>query len=37
MTTDIVAMAGVVIYTYVFTLAYDRVFPIAQPRAVENA
>ena len=28
---DIVAMAAVVVYTYYFTLAYDRVFPIAQP------
>ncbi len=27
---DIVAMAAVVVYTYYFTLAYDRVFPIAQ-------
>ncbi|MDJ0792787.1 MAG: PACE efflux transporter [Woeseiaceae bacterium] len=28
---DIIAMAVVVIYTYYFTLAYDRVFPIQQP------
>jgi uncharacterized membrane protein len=27
---DIAAMAGVVIYTFVFTLAYDRLFPVAQ-------
>ncbi len=27
---DIIAMAVVVIYTYYFTLAYDRVFPIQQ-------
>ena len=30
---DIVAMAGVVVYTYYFTLAYDRLFPIKQPAA----
>jgi uncharacterized membrane protein len=30
---DIVAMAGVVVYTYYFTLAYDRLFPIRQPAA----
>ena len=30
---DIVAMAGVVVYTYYFTLAYDRMFPIEQPAA----
>lgn len=27
---DIVAMAAIVVYTYYFTLAYDRVFPIEQ-------
>jgi len=27
---DLVAMACVIIYTFLFTLAYDRVFPIAQ-------
>ncbi len=30
---DIVAMAAVVVYTYYFTLAYDRLFPIKQPDA----
>ncbi len=25
------AMAAIVLYTYLFTLAYDRVFPVAQP------
>ncbi len=25
------AMAAIVLYTYLFTLAYDRLFPIAQP------
>ena len=28
---DIIAMAAVVVYTYYFTLAYDRIFPIEQP------
>ena len=28
---DIIAMAAVVVYTYYFTLAYDRLFPIEQP------
>ncbi len=28
---DIIAMAAVVVYTYYFTLAYDRVFPVEQP------
>jgi uncharacterized membrane protein len=27
---DIAAMAGVVMYTFVFTLAYDKLFPVAQ-------
>ncbi|MDJ0750208.1 MAG: PACE efflux transporter [Woeseiaceae bacterium] len=27
---DIIAMAAVVVYTYFFTLAYDRLFPIEQ-------
>ena len=30
---DVVAMAAVVVYTYYFTLAYDRLFPIEQPAA----
>ena len=34
---DIVAMAAIVIYTYFFTLAYDRVFPIQQPSEREYA
>ena len=34
---DIAAMAGVVVYTYFFTLAYDRVFPVAQPAAGDCA
>ena len=34
---DIVAMAGIVVYTYFFTLAYDRVFPIEQPTRNEYA
>lgn len=34
---DVIAMAGIVIYTYFFTLAYDRVFPIVQPSANEYA
>jgi len=34
---DVVAMAGVVVYTYFFTLAYDRLFPIEQPTAKTNA
>ncbi len=28
---DIIAMAAVVLYTYYFTLAYDRLFPVGQP------
>ena len=28
---DAVAMAAIVVYTYFFTLAYDRVFPVVQP------
>lgn len=28
---DVVAMAAVVVYTYFFTLVYDRLFPITQP------
>lgn len=27
---DVVAMAGVIVYTFLFTLAYDRVFPVVQ-------
>lgn len=27
---DVVAMAAIVVYTYFFTLAYDRVFPVVQ-------
>lgn len=34
---DIIAMAGIVVYTYFFTLAYDRLFPISQPSANEYA
>lgn len=30
---DVTAMAAVVVYTYWFTLAYDRIFPIEQPAA----
>ncbi len=30
LTFDIIAMAGIVVYTYYFTLAYDRLFPIEQ-------
>ena len=33
---DIAAMAAVVVYTYYFTLAYDRLFPIQQPDAGSN-
>lgn len=29
---DAIAMAAIVIYTYFFTLAYDRIFPAIQPR-----
>lgn len=29
---DAIAMAAIVIYTYFFTLAYDRIFPVIQPR-----
>ena len=28
---DAIAMAGVVVYTYFFTMAYDKLFPIEQP------
>ena len=28
---DAIAMAAVVVYTYFFTLAYDKLFPIEQP------
>ena len=28
---DAIAMAAIVIYTYFFTLAYDRIFPVVQP------
>jgi len=28
---DAAAMAAIVVYTYFFTLAYDRVFPVVQP------
>lgn len=34
---DIAAMAAIVVYTYYFTLAYDRIFPIDQPVAKEHA
>ena len=30
LTFDIIAMAGIVVYTYYFTLAYDRFFPVEQ-------
>lgn len=30
---DVTAMAAIVVYTYFFTLAYDYMFPIAQPGA----
>ncbi len=30
LTFDIAVMAAVVVYTYVFTLTYDRVFPVVQ-------
>lgn len=30
---DIVMTSFVVVYTYVFTLAYDRVFPLVRPQA----
>ncbi|MCH9694306.1 MAG: PACE efflux transporter [Gammaproteobacteria bacterium] len=29
---DLIAMAAIVVYTYFFTLAYDRVFPVKQIR-----
>lgn len=29
---DAIAMAAIVIYTYFFTLVYDRIFPVIQPR-----
>lgn len=34
---DIAAMAAIVVYTYYFTLAYDRIFPIDQPVTKEHA
>jgi uncharacterized membrane protein len=34
---NLTAMAAIVFYTYVFTLAYDRVFPVAQPAGVGTA
>ena len=37
LTFDVVAMAAVVVYTYFFTLAYDRVFPIEQPAEAHSA
>lgn len=37
LTFDIAAMAAIVIYTYFFTLAYDRLFPVAQPARLQNA
>lgn len=30
---DLIMMAGVVVYTFVFTLCYDKLFPVAQPQA----
>ena len=33
---NVVAMAAIVAYTYVFTLVYDHLFPIAQSSAGEN-
>ena len=30
---DVTAMAAIVVYTYFFTLAYDYLFPVAQPEA----
>lgn len=30
---DVAAMAAIVVYTYFFTLAYDHLFPVAQPGA----
>ena len=30
---DVTAMAAIVVYTYFFTLAYDYLFPVAQPGA----
>ena len=34
---DIAAMAAIVVYTYYFTLAYDRIFPIDQPVVKKHA
>lgn len=34
---DIAVMAGVVVYTYFFTLAYDRLLPLEQPTSSEYA
>ena len=33
---DVVGMAAVVVYTYFFTLAYDRLFPIEQPKSTPD-
>ena len=33
---DAIAMAAIVIYTYFFTLAYDRMFPVVQPCREES-
>ncbi|MDJ0708953.1 MAG: PACE efflux transporter [Woeseiaceae bacterium] len=37
LTFDVIAMAAVVVYTYYFTLVYDRVFPLAQPAEAQSA
>ncbi len=34
---DVGAMAAVVVYTYFFTLAYDRIFPVEQPSQARSA
>lgn len=34
---DVTAMVFVVIYTYFFTLAYDRIFPVAQPARFQGS
>jgi len=34
---DVTAMVFVVIYTYFFTLAYDRIFPVAQPVQIRGS
>ncbi len=36
LTADIVVTTFVVAYTYVFTLAYDKLFPLARPQAAPN-